>query len=213
MNSDFEIITKEKDKWGKIYTDIFYAIDSISPFLSDDFLKKKKFYVKGNILKEYIDLLEEQEQKGNKKGFLSMFSSPDMSSINSFKSKNSDTFTQLENCSKCECLNCVAECSFKTCTGCKRNSFIQKCDHEKINVRFHSGFTLDLTNNDTGKQNRFKVLATLEDCKKDQQYIIIENISDPDDRYILYWYPGIKEDTYGEITDGEEFDFIAEAFE
>ncbi|WP_238882127.1 DUF1292 domain-containing protein [Clostridium sp. YIM B02551] len=213
MNSDFEIITREKETWGKIYTDIFYAIDNISPFLPEDFLKKKKFYVKGKVLKDFINLLEEEEQKGNKKGFFNKFSSPNLSSINNFKAQNKDTLTQLENCSKCACLNCVVECSFKTCSGCRRNSYIRTCDHSKINVRLHSGFTLDLTNNDTGKENRFKVLATLENCEKEQEYIIIQNIMDSNDRYILYLYPGIKEDTYGEITDEEEFDLIAESFE
>ncbi len=30
---------------------------------------------------------------------------------------------------------------------------------------------------------------------------------------VLYYYPGIKEDSYGEITDAEEFDFVVETFQ
>lgn len=213
MKSDFELITKEKERWGKIYTDIYYAIDNISPFLSEDFLKRKKFYAKGRVLKDYMKLLEEEEQKSNKKGFFSRFTSPDEGKINSYKASNRETFTQLENCSKCACFNCVVECSFKTCNSCRRNSHIKSCDHNKLNIRVHDNFTLDLTNNDTGKEDKFKVLATLEDCEKDQEYIIIENIRDVNDRYILYLYAGIKEDTYGEITDEDEFNFISQRFE
>lgn len=213
MKSAFEIITKEKEKWGKIYTDIYYAIDNIAPFLSEDFLKRKKFYVKGKVLKEYIKLLEEEEQKSNKKGLFSMFSSPNINSINSYKASNQDNFNQLDKCTKCACLNCVVECSFKTCNSCRRNSYIKTCDHSKLNVRIHENFMLDLTNNDTGKEDRYEVLATLEDCVKNQEYIIIENIRDINDRYILYLYPGIKEDTYGEITDEDEFDLIAQSYE
>ena len=213
MKNYFEIITKEKEKWGKIYTDIYYAIDNISPLLSEEFLKKKKFYVKARVLKDYIKLLEDEEQKSNKKGLFSMFNSPNISSINSYKASNKENFNQLEKCTNCACLNCVVECSFKTCSSCRKNSSIKSCDHSKLNIRIHDNFTLELTNNDTGRDEHYKVLATLEDCEKDQEYIIIENIRDINDRYILYLYPGIKEDTYGEITDEDEFNLIANSFE
>lgn len=213
MSDAMDKILNEKEKWGKVYTDIYYAIDNISPFLSEDFLTKKKFYTKVKVLKDYISLLEEEEIKGSKKGFFGRFSSPNLSSINSYRSSNGETFSQLENCSKCSCLNCVVECSFKSCTSCRRNSIVKSCDHKKLNIRIHDRFTLDLTNNDTGRDDTYKVLATLEDCIRNQEYIIIENIKDNNDKYILYLYSGIKEDTYGEITDQDEFNFIENAFE
>jgi hypothetical protein len=56
------------------------------------------------------------------------------------------------------------------------------------------------------------VLATLHVVLKDRRYIIIEGISSKE-KFILYYYPGIAEDKYGEITDENEFDYIVSTFE
>ena len=48
--------------------------------------------------------------------------------------------------------------------------------------------------------------------KLDRKYIIIENIKSKE-KFILYYYPGISEDSYGEIKDAQEFDFIVSTFQ
>ncbi|MGL5354220.1 MAG: DUF1292 domain-containing protein [Clostridium sp.] len=215
MSNDLDFINNEKSTWGKVYTDITYSISEVSPFLEESVLMKRKYYSKISILRDYIKKLDDSEFDNSKKPkFLSMFKSNDSStSLLNYKAANRDAFTQFENCSKCTCLSCVRECEFKSCSGCKANSFIKKCDDDKINVRRHNNFTLNLTNDNTGKASTYKVLATLEDCTLDRLYIILENTTDCNDKFILYYYPGISDDNFGEIEDADEFNFIVNSFE
>ena len=216
MASDLDFIKSEKDTWGKVYVDICYAYDSVAPFLSEKTLKIRKYINKSDVLKKYIDLLDSSESElSNKKNKLfSMFNGNKYESLlTSYKNDNRETFNQLHQCTKCQCLNCVKECKFNSCSGCRENSFIKQCDKEKLNITVHNNFTLDLTNNNTGRASRYRVLATMQDCQLDKQYIIIENLVDKEDKYILYYYPGISNDDYGEITDPEEFDYIAENYQ
>ncbi|NME83806.1 DUF1292 domain-containing protein [Clostridium sp. SM-530-WT-3G] len=215
MGKNFEFIESEKNIWGKVYTNIAYAIDEISPFIDEDDLKKRKYYTKAHVLQDYIKSLNSAEAQSNKKSFFSLFknNNTDITLLQDYKAKNIKTFDQLKKCSNCKCLNCSSECNFWGCESCRENSLIVSCDKKKINVRKFDNFTLDLTNNDTGQSSRYKVLAVLEDCVLERQYIILENLDKSEDKMVLYYYPGIKEDTYGEITDAEEFDFVVEAFQ
>ncbi|MDY4949882.1 MAG: DUF1292 domain-containing protein [Clostridium cadaveris] len=210
-----EFIEKEKDSFGKVFVDINYAIDNISPFLEKDELSKRKYVIKLPVLDKYIDMLEASETSSNKKkGLFSMFKGDSsISDLESYKSKNIESLNQLVTCSTCKCLNCVAECKFKACSDCRRNSHTNYCDHERFCVTFHDNFTLDLTNNDTGRRNKYKTLATIKDCNLDKRYILIENIVDKDDKFILYYYPTLSGDEFGEIEDVNEFDTIAGIYE
>ena len=194
-----EFIEKEKDSFGKVFVDINYAIDNISPFLEKDELSKRKYVIKLPVLDKYIDMLEASETSSNKKkGLFSMFKGDSsISNLESYKSKNIESLNQLVTCSTCKCLNCVAECKFKACSDCRRNSHTNYCDHERFCVTFHDNFTLDLTNNDTGRRNKYKTLATIKDCNLDKRYILIENIVDKDDKFILYYYPTLSGDEFG----------------
>lgn len=215
MNKDLELLKSEKDIWGKVYVNISYGIDNVAPFLNENTLKIRKYHGKVDVLKRYITLLEssEAECKKNASSFLGRFKGNNsISLISSYKNDNREEFNQLKNCSKCSCLNCPKDCKFNSCRGCRPDSFIKRCDHEKINMTVHDNFILNLTNNSTGHPSSYKVLATLQDCELQRQYIIIENIIDKEDKFVLYYYPGISEDDYGEISDVEEFDFIVETF-
>lgn len=210
MSNNF--LDQELNHWGKIYTDISFSIDDISELLSEDELKSKKFYKRIHVLGDYIKKIEYAKSIPPKKSF---FGSKNNSypEVEKYKNENYETLNQLENCSKCACLNCTSTCEFSACRGCRFNSFIKSCDKNEINVTNHKNYTIDLTNNDTGRRATYKVLATMQSSKTDQWYIVLENIHDEDDKYILYYYPGIKEDTYGEITNPSEFDFIVETFQ
>jgi hypothetical protein len=213
-DKDIDFINGERRYWGKIYTDIAYAISEISPFLSEKDIKNRKYFAKAPILQEYTKLLDLAEADSKKKSIFSMFKSN--SSINllqDFKAKNRESFMELEKCSRCECLNCAFNCSFKKCSSCRSGSMICSCDKEKVNVRKFDNFTLDLTDNNNGKSSTYKVLAVVEDCTLDNLYILLENCSNSNDKLVLYYYPGIREDSFGEITDPAEFDFIIETYQ
>ncbi len=214
MANDIDFINEEKRYWGKVYTDVAYAINEVSPFVSEETSKKRKYFSKSSILQEYIKLLDSAEMDSKKKSLFNMFkSNSGINLVQDFKAKNREDFKQLEKCSKCECLNCTFDCNFKSCSSCRNGSLIVTCDREKFNVRKFDNFNLDLTNNDTGRASKYKVLGLVEDSTSDKQYILLENISNSDDKLVLYYYPGIKEDTFGEITNVEEFDLVIETYQ
>lgn len=213
MNKSDEFLNSEKEMYGKVYVDLAYAIDNISPFLDENTLKSRKYVAKIHILKKYLELIDAGKSEVKKSGFLNMFKdSKSIDLIKDYKSENLDILSQLEKCSTCQCLNCTANCKFNSCLGCKDNSHIVSCDHKKINVTKHYNFYLNLVNNRTGNDDRYFVLATLQDVELDNNYIIIENIVTKE-KFILHYYPGISEDDYGEITDPEEFDFVVSTFQ
>jgi hypothetical protein len=213
MGKAEDFLKHEREHYGKVYVDLTYAIDNISPFLEREKLNNRRFVTKLPVLKRYIDLIESAEREVRKKGgFLSFFNDDKyIDLLNSYKHDNVDTLTQLVNCGKCVYRNCTED-NFDGCLGCRENSRIVHCDHERINVTFHDSWMLTLNNDRTGEVDRFKVLATLQDIVKNQKYIIIENLRN-DEKFVLYYYPGISEDSYGEITDAEEFDFIVSTYQ
>lgn len=208
-----DFLKLERDRYGKVFVDLTYTVDNISPFLENGELDKRKYVTKLPVLKKYIDLIESAEREVHKKGgFLSFFKDDKyIDLLNSYKHDNLESLNQLEHCSQCVHRNCTED-KFDGCLGCRENSRIVYCDHEKINVTFHDNWILTLNNDKTGDVDKFKVLATLQDILKDQKYIIIRNLR-TDEKFILHYFPGISDDSYGEITDADEFDFIVSAYQ
>jgi len=177
MSKAEEFLISEKDQFGKIFIDISYTIDNISPFLKSKDLLGRKYAVKLPILKKYIDLISSAEGEIKKAGFLGFFKNDKcLMLLEEYKKDNHEALNQLEKCSLCSCLNCTVDCHFDSCLGCRRSSKIQSCDHVKINITVHDDFNLELTNDKTGKSDRYKVLGTLQDCAMDKKYIVIYNI-------------------------------------
>ena len=214
MDNDIDFINGERRYFGKIYTDVGYGISEISPFVSERDLNIRKYGTKAPILQQYIKLLDSAEADCKKKSLFSMFkSNPSITLLQDYKTKHKENFKQLEKCSHCTCLNCAFDCNFKKCSSCRSGSMLHFCDKRKVNVRKFEDFTLDLTNNDTGRVSIYKVLGVVEDCKLDRLYILLQNSTNSGDKLVLYYYPGIKDDSYGEITDAEEFDFVVETYQ
>lgn len=213
MSKAKEFLESEKSIYSKIYIDITYAINNVSPFLENDILKQRKYVSKLPVLKKYINSIESAENELKKGNFFNVLKQDKVVDlIRDFKNQHSDTLSQFKKCSKCKCLNCSADCKFDSCLGCKDNANVIQCDHKKINIVRPDTLLIDLTNNKTGKSDKYLVLAILQDIELDRRYIIIQN-SINKEKFILYFYPKISEDDYGEITDPEEFDFIASTFQ
>lgn len=213
MSKAYQFLKCEKDKYGKIFVAINYAIDNISPFLDKDILNRRKYVSKISTLKKYIDLIEAAQSELDTGNFFNRLKSDKYISIlEDYKNDNLESLSQLEKCSTCQCLNCISECKFDSCLGCKNSSKIIHCDKRKINITKHDNFSLNLTNDKTGESDSYVVLAVLQDIELEKKYIIIQNIHSKD-KFILYYYPGISEDSYGEISDAEEFDFIVSTFQ
>lgn len=208
-----EFLKNEKEYYGKVFVDINYAIDNIAPFVNDKELARRKYVSRLSVLKKYIDSIETAEKEENKSGIFGRFTNDKYTDLlESYKKDHKDELKQLEKCSRCECLNCISECKFGSCGGCREGARVVSCDHQRINVVFYDNYIIELTNEETGRDEKYNVQATIEDIEKDKQYIIIEGVYNKE-KFILYYYPGISEDSYGEITDEKEFEFIVSAFE
>ena len=217
MSKTEEFISSEKSYYGKIYSDIAFAIDEIQDFLDKDILKNRKYVSRQPLLKKYIELLDAAKSEDKEKGFFgNLFNGDKYTGIlKDFKKDHHEAFNQLEKCSKCECLKCMAVCKFDSCNGCRNGAHIGSCDHQKTNLAFFDGSEdsiIELVNNKTGIDDRYEIMAIIQNATNDKRYIVIENVSDRE-RFILYLYPKISEDEYGEITDETDFNFAASEYE
>jgi hypothetical protein len=217
MSKTEDFILSEKKYYGKLYSDIAFAIDEIQDFLDKDIVKNRKYVSRQPLLKKYIDLLDAAKSEDKSKGFFgSLFGGDKYTGIlKDFKKDHHQEFNQLEKCTKCECLKCIAICKFDSCNGCRNGERIGFCDHEKTNLAFFDGSEdsiIELVNNKTGQDDRYEIMAIIQDPINDKRYIVIENAHDRE-RFILYLYPRISQDEYGEITDETDFNFAASAYE
>lgn len=217
MGKTEDFISQEKEYYGKIYSNIAFAIDEIKDFLDLNVLKNRKYFSRQPILDKYMDLLDSANQEIKNRGFFKGLIDGDkyINLLKGFKSDHYEDLDQLEKCHKCECLKCTAVCKFDSCDGCKAGRHVAYCDHERTNAAFFDNSPnaiLNLTNNNTGEDDKYIVLAIVQDSLEDKRYILMENIQNKE-RFILYYYPKLPEDTYGEITDEEDFNFAASAYE
>lgn len=44
MDKDLDFIETERNYWGKIYTEIMFALNEVSPFIEEKKLKQRKYY-------------------------------------------------------------------------------------------------------------------------------------------------------------------------
>lgn len=208
-----DYISREKEGYGRIFSDITYAQNEIEPFLDPKVLKIRKYYAGLPVLARYMELLGSVKADSAKQGFMGMFKGNNYISIlEDFKADHSEVLWQLEKCHKCKCLKCTKECGFDTCLGCKEGSKVIDCDHENKNAVVFDNYIIPLNNDSTGITNNFEVLAVMQDLQEDKRYIFLEGIGN-DEKYVLYYYPGISDNKYGEITDPEEFDRVIAAYQ
>lgn len=207
-----DFIENEKNNLGSLLYKINGAISEIAPFIEEDTLKSRKYYSRLEFLKEYTSYLESMLYKEQKDGFFGFLNdSKRVSEIEKEKRKYNLHIKQLEKCSECKCLNCVKTCDFDSCSGCREKAFVKDCNKEDFNTVFHEDFIMNLEKEGKGN-SRYKVLATMQNLELDKRYIIIQEINSTE-KFILYYYPGISENDFGEITNREEFDLVIKTFE
>jgi len=210
-----DFIKSEKEKYGKLYTDIAYAVDKVSPFVDSTVLNRRKYYTRLNVVKKYVDLLSSAETELKSKGFFAKLGNTDKYAnlLQDYKADNKENLNILKGCQKCQCLDCVADCKLDSCDGCAHYGRIAFCDKKRVCVYvYNNTYTLDLENQDTGRDNRFNVLAIVQDLLKDKRYIIMQNIR-TNEKFVLYYFCELKGDRYEEIGNEEDFNFAVDAYE
>ena len=205
-------IETEAKEYGKIYSDVIFALEEIEDFVPKEQLKTRKFMECLPVLKQYLDMLKNTEIDNKGKGMLGrLFNGGDgLNKIEAFKSANIEKLQQIKSCTGCKCLNCPSECIMEGCNRCDKSGKVAKCDKKTTCVYTFSDKRIDLTNDKTGEDDTYRVLSIVQDKEYNQLFIIIEN---SEEKYVMYFYPGISEDTYGEISDVEDFNFAIGAYE
>ncbi|MEG0641696.1 MAG: DUF1292 domain-containing protein [Clostridium sp.] len=212
MGKAKDFIEKEKNQLGSLLYNINGAIIEIAPYIEEETLKQRKYYTRIDSLKELQKHLEDMYHEENKDGIFGFVNDNSrISEVESMKNKHSLTLNQLEKCSRCKCLNCTKTCKLDSCKGCREGAFVRECNKEDFNIVVHEDFVINLSR-DGGENLTYNVLATLQNVSRDKRYIIIQEIKSGE-KFILYYYPGISESSFGEITDSDEFDFIVNSYE
>lgn len=204
-----QYILKEKENYGNIYSEITYAHSELEPFIDAKILKQRKYSSCLPVLTKYMEQIDKVKSEAGREGLLGFLKDDGfINSLEDFKNQYAEELQQLGKCLACKCLKCPKECEFDTCLGCRTGGRVVSCDHESINSVFIDDFVIPLQNNDTGETSEYKVLATMQNLKANKRYILLEGVEDKNDKYVLYYYPGISGATYGEITDEAEFDSV-----
>ena len=203
-----KIINDEKECYGKLFTDLNLDPDLVFEFLSKSEYKQRTYLTRMNILKNYIDLIENIENYNENHKILSYVKLlSNVGNLKKYKKTNYEVLEQLSDCSKCTCLNCTIDCPFRACLGCSTDSYIYKCDKTDMNIRAHMNYQVHLQNNKTKEKASYNVLFTLKNCKDGNMFIVLQS-SESIEKLILHYYPNISGDTYGEIKDSKFFDRI-----
>lgn len=207
-----KFIEIEKEDYGKLYADVIFALEKLDGFVTKEELLKRKFYENLPTLEAYIKLVKDAEIEQNSKGKLAkLFASNSQEKIlEDFKQENYEKLERTRNCVNCECINCLSECVMEGCNRCWLGGKVASCDKKTTCVYTFKNKKIELNNDKTGETDMYNVLSIVQDKEYNQLFIIIELSGE---KYVLYYYPGISEDTYGEISDVEDFNFALGAFE
>ena len=208
-----DYIEKEISDSGKLYADVIFPLEEIEEFVPKDQLLERRFVEYLPALKTYVEMVKNaQIDNRGKSVFGKIFggNNSEQDKIVKLKQDNEEKFEQLRSCISCKCITCPSECMMEGCNRCEKSGKVAKCDKKTTCVYTFTAKSLQLTNNKTGELALYDVLAIVQDKEFNQLFIIIELYNE---KFVLYFYPGVSEDTYGEITDVEDFNFALKAYE
>jgi len=202
----------EIEQLKKVYADIMFALDEIEPFLAKEELNRRRYYLLLSTLKSYLDLYQKDAVEDSNRGFFGKLVNKDSiydEQLREFRRTNADKLSKLNLCSRCQCLKCLKICAMEGCNRCDPKAYLIDCDNATKSVYFVEGKSLPLTD-DRGVDAIYTVLAYIVDKEYNQFYIVTEVNGE---KKIFYLYPSTNGDTYGNITDADDFNFAVRAFE
>ena len=206
-------LSKKLAEIKSLYSDVIFNLDEIESFVDKENLNSRKYIKYLPILDECQDYIEDIISKEHIKGFLNRILSSNDEEVKNLriyiKSKE-NIFVQLKACTKCKCFKCDDNCKIEACDRCEIGGKIDFCDNDKVIVYTFLNRTLQFRNNKTDEINTYNVLGIVQDLEYDQLFKIIEFNKQ---KYVLYFYPKLSGDSYGEIKNAEDFNFAVKAFD
>lgn len=185
------------------------AYDKLS-ILDKKEYQKRKFTKYIDNLKNEIDRLERLKKDAEAKGFSSIFKNFDKEDIYTSQYVNDDIILQCKSCSNCQCSSCVKQCNFSSCEGCRRGSSVVYCNREDQCLIKYDDYKFEIYDNNRGQNITAKGICSVELGSFENKFLHFQN---GDDKIIVGWEPGIRDDKYIEITDEAIFDKVVSIIE
>lgn len=209
-----EFIEKERLKYKKIYSDMMFAYDDLIKMLDEDEIKKRTFISKIEVLKNYMNFLDNLESENKKgKGFLSRLINKEKYIDNKIHDYFNDevkfNINKLEKCNSCKCKNCVSQCLMNGCLNCKEKEYIVECN-KKDSLLTKSSDIVTLYDED--EAFIFNIAGYL--IEKDNQnnfsrYVYLIDSKDYDNQHILRYSKFKGEESYDSvITDDKQDELV-----
>ncbi len=132
---EVEAIINEKSKYSKTYSTLMFSVDDLRRMLDSEELNKRSFIQKVDVLKDYIEFLDNLEKESKKdKGFIKKLfnsSKPPEDQIKNYLTKDKLlNINKLEKCKQCECRNCVSICPMNSCYNCREKEYVSSCNKQ-----------------------------------------------------------------------------------
>lgn len=206
-----EIILNEKSKYNKIYTELMFCVDDLRKMLGSEELNKRSFINKVEVLKDYMEFLEdiEKDSKKDKGLFKKLFKVDEKpeQKINQYLTidKRRD-LEKLERCSKCECRNCVSVCNMNHCFNCREKEYVSKCDKNTA-LLTKTTDTVELYQDD--EKFIFNVAGYLVERDSEgnfSRYVYLIDSKDYDNQHILKYSKFKGEESYDSVITGDTQD-------
>lgn len=215
-----EFIRKEKDYLGEDYTNITFNINDIIEFQEGTDIKTRYFVKNIKVLDRYMEMLQDAENKLDKKKKVLFFtvSDIDLNEVNKmidslavYKSKFNDVIEKLKCCSKCKCLNCLKNCPFHACLLCGKKGRVTECDKEKNNITMFKDTYVKLFNSETNNYDSVEVLAQVDMLYEKSLYRVVKSNGE----FLILKYTQDMEgkDNYSAVNDKKVFNFVADIYE
>lgn len=186
MNKIKEFTDSERQKYSKPYVDFIMHGQELAALHTDEECNKRFFIRKVEVLKKYIDALDEADQKASGEGVFEMFKSDEQykHAAMKVKSAHNQDIEKLMRCQECKCASCLSECKFNSCHYCQYTSSVKGCDKSRNYVT--SGYKpVTLYSNDEERDVYFKVLGILTDHFSNKKYIYLVEQANPNNQHIL----------------------------
>jgi len=207
MGNEKEYLSKMRDTYAKAHGDLFLKVYS-NEFRDETLKNKVKALKFEKISQEFINIIDKSIKESNK---LMHFALDDTKEVNEYHNKYRSQLNQVQNCSKCECIDCAYECKFSSCGNCLSSCRVKECD-KKENCIIESANILRLYNDKKERDVEFEILAIVESNVYDKRYILLQEKDDEDNKQMFIMTDGLEDTEYINIENEEELENIAGLF-
>lgn len=215
QKANAKILENDFNEYLDLSTKFLFAYDEIHGYVSQDGLNRRRFIRLQHVLSDYVELMKQYKETDRNRNRLSKFlitQPPSLKKVMAYRKQYSDVFVQMENCSRCRCLNCVNECSAEGCKFCSFGSGckVTGCDNKTYAVWQFAHKTVDVKNAETDGKETYTADAVVQDIKNHKLYMVME---DHGEKFYMYYNPGPNGDEFGRIENQDDLDSVKSAFE